>query len=345
MISVLPWMFYLAVVCLLWDNIARKNGESGKSGGKCLMRMEQLKYFVEVARCQSIKGASEKLYLTQQSLSQTLKNLEKELGFLLLNRTTTGVTLTEEGKLFFAFAEKVLAEQVAFWQQIDFLQHQADEKLHGTLNLYIFGLYDICILPEILNQFCLQYPNVAIQTAKMSLKDIETSFFSEEAALITWPSFDVARYAEQLQQQALRLIPFAEGRYVLCCNQEHPLAKGSYSAVCLQEAMQYPVVQYNFDRFENDTLHRILAHYGYGEKEYALLAQSVHTWAANLLRGDTIGFLNEFIFVSMKEKYDSFQDLVVLPVREELQGTMACIVRQDCPPLVEKFLRFLPKQK
>ena len=60
------------------------------------MRLEQLNYFVEVARCQSIKGASENLFLTQQSLRQILRNLEKELVFLLLNRTTAGVTLTEE---------------------------------------------------------------------------------------------------------------------------------------------------------------------------------------------------------------------------------------------------------
>lgn len=48
-----------------------------------VVRIEQLKYFIEIAKCQSIKGASENLFLTQQSLSQTIKNLEKELGFFI----------------------------------------------------------------------------------------------------------------------------------------------------------------------------------------------------------------------------------------------------------------------
>ena len=310
------------------------------------MRIEQLKYFVEVARCHSIKGASENLFLTQQSLSQTLKNLEKELGFLLLRRATTGITLTEEGQLFLEFAEKVLAEQDIFWQQIAFLQHQADEQLYGMLQLNIFGLYNVCVLPDMLNQFCLRYPNVAINTTMMSLTAIEQSFQTGKEDLlgmITLPSAEVAQYGRYLQQCGLQLHTFAKSRYFLCCNKEHPLWKQRNTAISLEAAMQYPIIQYSIDRLENDTLHRLLSAYGYEEKEYALSVQSMHTWVANLLRGEKIGFLNELIYADRKNKQKGFEDIAALQTKEELSGTLACIVQQNVSPLVQKFMAFLPE--
>lgn len=118
-----------------------------------VVRIEQLKYFIEIAKCQSIKGASENLFLTQQSLSQTIKNLEKELGFLLLNRTPGGITLTKEGQLFAAFAQKMLDKQQIFWRQIENLQPHIDVKQVGVLTLNVFGLYEVCVLPEILKKY------------------------------------------------------------------------------------------------------------------------------------------------------------------------------------------------
>lgn len=310
------------------------------------MRMEQLRYFVEVARCQSIKGASENLYLTQQSLSQTLKNLEKELGFLLLNRTTTGITLTEEGKIFLKFAEKVLEEQENFWKQIAFLQHQADERLQGMLQLNIFGLYNICVLPEMLNQFCLRYPNVAVNTTMMSLPAIEQDFETNQGDLlgmITLPFAELAHYTAYLQQKGLQLQVFGKSRYFLCCNKKHPILKNCGTIISLKSVMEYPFVQYSIDRQENDTLHKLLSSYGYKEKEYMLSVQSMHAWVANLLRGEQVGFLNEFIYADRKHKQKGFEDIVALQTKEELSGVLACILRQETSPLVQKFMAFLPE--
>lgn len=300
---------------------------------------------MEVARCQSIKKASEHLFLAQQSLSQTIKNLEKELNFPLLNRASTGITLTEEGKLFVVFAQKVLTEQENFFRQIEQLQHQTDEQLGGTLQLDIFGLYNVCVLPDILNQFCLRYPNVAVNTTMMSLSDIERDFLKGQddlVGMITLPSADLTVYGAQLQQQGLRLLSFAEGRYFLCCNKGHPLLKNQNTIVSLSAAIQYPIVQYSVDRLETDTLHKLLTQYGYGEKEYRLSVQSIHTWVANLLRGDKIGFLNEFILVDMKQRQNNFQDIVTALTDQPMLGTLACIVRQETSPLVERFLKYLP---
>ena len=62
------------------------------------MRIEQLEAFVEVASSKSISIAAENLYITQPSLSRSMKLLEDELGLTLFIRSSDGVRLTDSGK-------------------------------------------------------------------------------------------------------------------------------------------------------------------------------------------------------------------------------------------------------
>lgn len=62
------------------------------------MRLEQLQYFQKIAELRSIRRAAEELYLTPQSLSKSVMQLEEELGVTLYSRTRTGICLTPEGR-------------------------------------------------------------------------------------------------------------------------------------------------------------------------------------------------------------------------------------------------------
>ena len=61
------------------------------------MTFNDLRYIVVIAEENSITKAADKLYMTQPALSQYLKKVEKELGVLIFERTTTGVRPTAEG--------------------------------------------------------------------------------------------------------------------------------------------------------------------------------------------------------------------------------------------------------
>ncbi len=79
----------------------------GKNGGK-QMEVRVLRYFLAVAREESISGAADSLHLTQPTLSRQLMDLEAELGRKLLIRGSRKVTLTEEGVLLRKRAEEIL---------------------------------------------------------------------------------------------------------------------------------------------------------------------------------------------------------------------------------------------
>lgn len=73
------------------------------------MELRELKYFLAIAREESISKAADFLYITQPSLSRQMQNLEKEIGKQLFVRGSKKITLTETGMLLRKRAEEMLA--------------------------------------------------------------------------------------------------------------------------------------------------------------------------------------------------------------------------------------------
>lgn len=72
------------------------------------MELRELKYFLAVAKAESITKAAEALYVTQPNLSRQMKNLEAELGRQLFERGRRKIMLTEAGKLLKKRAAEIL---------------------------------------------------------------------------------------------------------------------------------------------------------------------------------------------------------------------------------------------
>lgn len=54
------------------------------------MRLQQLLYVKEIARCRSMNKAAVRLYISQPSLSEAIRDLEKEFGITLFDRSRVG---------------------------------------------------------------------------------------------------------------------------------------------------------------------------------------------------------------------------------------------------------------
>lgn len=70
------------------------------------MNKIQIDCFIAAANSGSLTAAAKEMFLTQQSVSQNIRNLEKETGCTLFIRNKNGVTLTEDGHQFYAHAER-----------------------------------------------------------------------------------------------------------------------------------------------------------------------------------------------------------------------------------------------
>ena len=70
-----------------------------KYGGPVLT-IQQLEYLVTIAQSSSISQAAQKLFISQSSISKSIKQLEAELDFPLMNRSYKGVVFTPKGEEF-----------------------------------------------------------------------------------------------------------------------------------------------------------------------------------------------------------------------------------------------------
>lgn len=120
------------------------------------MEFRELRYFLAVAREQSISKAAEALYITQPNLSRQMQNLEKEIGQQLFIRGTKKITLTEAGRLLRKRAEEIIE-----------LYNQAETELTKPINdiggdIYIGGgeSYVMGVIAKAAHLVQNDYPNV-----------------------------------------------------------------------------------------------------------------------------------------------------------------------------------------
>lgn len=74
------------------------------------MTLQQLKYVISIADCESMNIAASKLYVTQPSLSKSIRDLEEEIGISIFIRTNKGIQLTKEGREFLGYARQVVEQ-------------------------------------------------------------------------------------------------------------------------------------------------------------------------------------------------------------------------------------------
>lgn len=74
------------------------------------MTLQQLKYMITIAEKGSITEAARSLYISQPSLSDAVRQVEKEAGITVFSRRRTGVALTKEGAEFLGYARQVIQQ-------------------------------------------------------------------------------------------------------------------------------------------------------------------------------------------------------------------------------------------
>lgn len=74
------------------------------------MTLQQLKYVIEVAARGSMNEAAKRLFISQPSLSNAIRELEEEIGVTIFERTNKGISLSKEGAEFLGYARQVIEQ-------------------------------------------------------------------------------------------------------------------------------------------------------------------------------------------------------------------------------------------
>jgi len=118
----------------------------------------QIEAFVQVAAHSSFSRAAEALQLTQPSITARIQALERELGEELFARGGRGVRLTDAGRVFLPYVERILQQ---LREGRDAVEEVRNVQL-GSLRLGSAITVSTYVLPHILHQFCSEYPRVDV---------------------------------------------------------------------------------------------------------------------------------------------------------------------------------------
>jgi DNA-binding transcriptional LysR family regulator len=196
------------------------------------MELRHLRYFIAVAQEENVSRAALKLHVSQPALSRQVRDLEDELGFLLLTRSAKSVRLTEAGRAFVIEARAVLQRAEDAVKAARAIATGARGELHVGYAPSLTARF----LPRALRSFQAQSPGVRVKLHDLSTEEMLAGL--REGAL---QMAFVVRLPAMLR--GLRFEELARDFFCLAVPPKHPLA--GRRSVKLAEIAREPLVTYS----------------------------------------------------------------------------------------------------
>jgi len=193
------------------------------------MELRHLRYFVTVAEELHFGRAARRLHLSQPPLSMQIKDLETEIGTLLLARTRRRVELTTAGGVFLREAREILSRV----EQATAAARRAGRGEIGELAVGFVTIADYNVLPSVLSEFRAQHPDV-----RLSLREATTDSQLRDLAE---QRIDIGFVLAPIQEEGLATRPLLSEPLVAALPQTHPLARGR-AALSLSRLADLPFI-------------------------------------------------------------------------------------------------------
>lgn len=178
------------------------------------MDIQHIRYFLAVAKHESFSKAAEELFVTQPILTRCVKNLEKELGVQLIERSTKRFTLTEAGQLLLQQGKQLLQQHRDIFRQMEDLAGGQTGELRISGPGVLLDMY----FPKLVTQFRKSHPGVRITIRERGSLTVVQDVL-EGGADIGLVMLPLAN-AENLQ-----IIPIVSDEVHAFVRADHPLAK------------------------------------------------------------------------------------------------------------------------
>ncbi|MCD9088535.1 LysR family transcriptional regulator [Stenotrophomonas sp. SY1] len=170
-------------------------------------RIELCRVFVRVVDCAGFTRAADQLNLPRSTVSEAVRTLEQRLGTRLLHRTTRQVTPTQDGLLFHARCQQLIADM----DEAEQLFRQSPQALSGRLKIDVPGRIGRLILAPALPAFLQAHPQIDVELG-MTDRSIDLVEDGVDCALRVGPLQDSRLVARGMGQ--LPLINVASAGYL-----------------------------------------------------------------------------------------------------------------------------------
>ncbi|MBV9451592.1 MAG: LysR family transcriptional regulator [Streptosporangiaceae bacterium] len=209
------------------------------------MRIEQLEYIQAVTRLGSLRRAAEELHLSQPALSETVRNLERELGVELLERRQSGAKISAAGRELLPYIETVV-------EAVDRLRSAAGSYRNGRMiRVGTVHAATVPLLMPAVSQFRGLHPETPVEVVSAQQDDIHRSLRegSMDLGLVNYLGGD--DYPPDFESTEL-----LRGRPVVCIRGDSALAaRGEVDA---DDLLTSPLVMMRAGYVMHRFVHRLL---------------------------------------------------------------------------------------
>lgn len=202
------------------------------------MKLQQLRYVVKAAECGSITEASRRLFVSQPSITASIRDLENEMGVHIFERTNKGVIVSEEGETFLGYARQVL-------DQADLLEGKykgtSEQVPHFSVSCQHYS-FAVNAFVDVIREFdAARYD--------FTLREEQTHEIIEDVAHMK-SELGILYLSEHNREVIERMLAanelvfeglFCATPHVFVCS-DHPLA--DHASVTLEDLEDYPFLSY-----------------------------------------------------------------------------------------------------
>ncbi len=202
------------------------------------MTIQQLHYMIVISEAGSMNRAAEMLYMTQPSLTSAVREMEKELGITIFNRSGKGVSLTNDGAEFIQHARQAV-------NQFDRLaeKYGGNGKLKKKFGIstqhYSFAVKSFV---EMVKQFDTDEYEFAVRETKTLDVIEDVSEGRSEVGILYLSDFNQKAILKILRSHQLDFHPLIECETYVYLWKEHPLA--TRKSIRFQELADYPCLTF-----------------------------------------------------------------------------------------------------
>ena len=202
------------------------------------MTLQQIKYVIGIAETGSFNKASEKLYVSQPSLTATIHDLEDELGIEIFNRTGRGVTLTNDGTEFLTSARQLYIDYQSVMEKYG-ENGKIKKKFGVSTQHYSFAVKSFV---EMVKDFNTNEYEFAIRETKTRevIEDVAT--LKSEIGILYLSDFTRKAITSILKSKELEFHHLIDCKAYVYIWKGHPLANKKH--ITLSQLEDYPCLSF-----------------------------------------------------------------------------------------------------
>lgn len=280
------------------------------------MNINQIKYVLTVAKSASMREAASKLYISQPALSASIRELEDELGILIFERSNKGITLTEAGHEFIAYAKKIV-NQYEILEDKYLSKDKNKERFSVSSQHYNFAIHSFT---NVINRFNPDKYIFSIHETRTNrvLEDVRD--MKSEVGVISYSGDNEKIMMKLFKEYQLEFVALMKRDTYVYVWKDHTLAEAKQLSI--EDLRPYPCVIFD----QNDDSNFYLNEEALANYEFDKMIKSDDRAATMEIIADTGGFAIGSGMLS--DEAATLKGLVSVKLKEEDPLIIGYIVRK-----------------